>query len=78
MTLYLFTQYAAITAIFLVAVVTISLSIKSYFDERTFTANLWLSNEITKMNLEKMHGTPEDSFDKHVETTPGMRLHTLN
>lgn len=78
MTLYLFTQYAIIVAIILIAVITISLAIKSWFDETTFAANAWLQNELAKQNLKNMFGTEEDDFDDHVESTPGMKLHTLN
>lgn len=78
MTLYLFTQYALIVAIILIAVITISLAIKSWFDETTFAANVWLQNELSKQNLRSVFGTEEDSFDDHVESTPGMKMHTPN
>ena len=79
MTLSLYAQYAAVTAIFLIAVITVGLSIKSWFDERTAANNLWLANEFNRMNLQRMFGE-EDDFDQHVTSAVGMKpfMHTPN
>jgi hypothetical protein len=79
MTLSLYAQYAAVTAIFALMVVIISLSVKSWFDERTFTSNLWLIRQFNQLDYDRLTGALND-FDEHVTSTPGMRpfMHTPN
>ena len=80
MTLSLYAQYAAVTALFILMVVTVALSIKAWFDERTFASNLWLQTEYNRMALDSMTKQIEKDFDEHVTSTPGMRpfMHTQN
>jgi hypothetical protein len=71
-------QYAVVTAIIALMVIIISLAIKAWFDESTFTSNLLLARQFAKMDQEKMLETlyAPMSFDEHVQSTPGM--HNLN
>ena len=79
MDLFTYFQYAAVTAIIALMVIIISLAIKAWFDEQTFTSNLLLSRQFAKMDSDRMLETmppPPMSFDQHVASTPGM--HNLN
>jgi hypothetical protein len=78
MDLFTYFQYAALTAIIALMVIIISLAIKAWFDETTFTSNFMLARQFTQMDQEKMLETLNApmSFDEHVRSTPGM--HNLN
>ena len=73
MTLSLFTQYAAVVAIFALGVAIITLSAKSWFDQVTFTKNFLFQTDYQKVVLESYAARLEDDFDSHVASTPGMR-----
>jgi hypothetical protein len=78
MDLFTYFQYAAVTAIIALIVIIISLAIKAWFDETTFTSNLLLERQFAQMDQEKMldaFNAPM-SFDEHVRSAPGM--HNLN
>jgi hypothetical protein len=78
MDLNTYVMYASATAIIALIVIVIALSIKSWFDESTFTSNLLLTRQFEQMDRERFMSSTPMSFDRHVATTPGMHDHTLN
>lgn len=78
MDLFTYFQYAAVTSILALIVIVLALSIKSCFDEWTFTANLLLTRQFAQMDREREMSRTELDFDSHVETTPGMHYAHLN
>lgn len=76
MDLYTYSQYAIVTGFVALIVIVIALSIKSWFDARTFVENLMLKRQFDQMDYELMIERAAKTFDEHVRSTPGM--HTLN
>jgi hypothetical protein len=65
--------YACVTALIALMVIIISLAIKSWFDEQTFTSNLLLARQFNKMDQDQMMKNLSSlDWDMHVESTPGM------
>lgn len=75
MSFTLYAQYAAYTALLLIMIVAVSLALKSYFDEIRFQANYIWTKAMTP-KIEAAHA--ETDFNRHVETTPGMKNAHLN
>jgi hypothetical protein len=72
MALYL--QYAAVNFIFLLSIITLAFYIKSWFDQHTFRRNMFYANIMAQYEAEQMQRELEaELFDRHVETTPGMK-----
>lgn len=75
MTLSLFAQFAAVAALNLLAtLITLTFVIASV-QKRAFQRNTALAFAMNKENLNDLFGVNDpESFDDHVESTPGMHL----
>lgn len=65
-------QYALVTGLVAFGVIVLSLAVKSWFDESTFTSNLLLTRQFAKMDYDQLMNGEPLTFDEHVESTPGM------